>query len=80
MQLDKKVSGDLIVSNARHWEALREADLYLEKVLQGLEQKISGEFISVDMRAALQALGSITGQVSNEDVLSSVFSRFCIGK
>lgn len=81
MEFDmKRLGGDLIVSNARHWEALREADVYLKKVQDGLHQKISGEFISIDMRAALQALGSITGQVSNEDVLSSVFSRFCIGK
>ena len=80
VQLDKLSTNDVVVSNSRHWEALQEAHTHLVRVLEGLEQKISGEFISLDMRAALQALGRITGQVSNEDILSSVFTRFCIGK
>lgn len=70
----------LIVSNARHLEAFKQAKESLELVREGLKQKISGEFLSIDIRKALQSLGSITGQITNEDVLSSVFSRFCIGK
>ncbi len=72
--------GNMIVSNTRHLEAFKTAEKNLILVQQGITNKLSGEFISIDMRAALQALGSITNQISNEDILSSIFSRFCIGK
>ncbi|HMN31900.1 MAG TPA: tRNA uridine-5-carboxymethylaminomethyl(34) synthesis GTPase MnmE [Chitinophagaceae bacterium] len=71
---------NMIVSNTRHLEAFKTAEKNLILVQKGITSKLSGEFISIDMRAALQALGSITNQISNEDILSSVFSRFCIGK
>ena len=71
---------DIIVSNSRHVEAFQMAKQSLLLVQKGIIENVSGEFISIDLRTALQALGSITGQISNEDVLSSVFSRFCIGK
>jgi tRNA modification GTPase len=77
---EKNESHDLIVSNMRHLEAFKEAYHSLIAVNEGLTKKISAEFISIDVRLALQALGKITGQISNEDILSSVFSRFCIGK
>jgi len=73
-------SSDLVVSNARHLEAFIDANKSLRAARKGLTEKVSGEFVSIDIRSALQALGPITGQISNEDVLSSVFSRFCIGK
>ncbi|HOZ50635.1 MAG TPA: tRNA uridine-5-carboxymethylaminomethyl(34) synthesis GTPase MnmE [Chitinophagaceae bacterium] len=76
----KHQSFDFIVSNARHLQAFQDAKNSLEQVKQGLNNRISGEFISIDIRAALHALGTVTGEISNEDVLSSVFSRFCIGK
>jgi tRNA modification GTPase len=79
-QITSQASQGLIVSNARHLEALQEASKSLEQVKKGLESHLSGEFISIDIRTALQSLGSITGQISSEDVLSSVFGRFCIGK
>lgn len=78
--MQQQTSFDLIVSNTRHLHALQQASESLLLVRQGLIDKISGEFISIDIRTALQALSSITGQISNEDILSSVFSRFCIGK
>ncbi|MEZ5046377.1 MAG: tRNA uridine-5-carboxymethylaminomethyl(34) synthesis GTPase MnmE [Chitinophagaceae bacterium] len=71
---------EMIVSNARHVEALSLAQKSLHIVKEGLQTNQSGEFIAIDLRAALHALGSITGEITNEDVLSSVFSRFCIGK
>ncbi len=77
---EEHTSFDLIVSNARHLEAFLQAYASLLQVKKGLEEKISGDFISIDIRSALQALSTITGQISNEDILSSVFSRFCIGK
>ena len=76
----RKVQTDIQVSNARHLNALQTAQESLQKVENGLKHNVSGEFISIDARVALDALGSITGKITNEDVLSSVFSRFCIGK
>ncbi|MBP6456242.1 MAG: tRNA uridine-5-carboxymethylaminomethyl(34) synthesis GTPase MnmE [Chitinophagaceae bacterium] len=76
----QKINTDIQVSNIRHLDALQNAFINLEKVEEGLHHKISGEFISIDARMALENLGSITGKITNEDVLSSVFSRFCIGK
>jgi tRNA modification GTPase len=77
---EEHTSFDFIVSNARHLEAFQQAHASLLLVKKGLEEKISGDFISIDIRSALQSLSTITGQISHEDVLSSVFSRFCIGK
>jgi tRNA modification GTPase len=71
---------DIVVSNTRHLQSFKEAHHSLTLVKNGLLTNISGEFISIDIRTALQSLGNITGQITNEDVLSSVFSRFCIGK
>jgi len=69
-----------VAINARHYEALHRADLALADVLAGLSAGISGEWIAQDLRQALSCLGEITGEVGAEDVLGSIFSRFCIGK
>lgn len=69
-----------IVTNARHYEALNKAKTSLDNVTNGLEQKISGDLLAVDIRNCLYHLGEITGQISSEDLLASIFSRFCIGK
>jgi tRNA modification GTPase len=68
------------VGNLRHLEALREASAALELGMQGIRQKEYTELLAFELRRALDALGRITGEVSNEEVLGSVFSRFCIGK
>lgn len=73
-------SGQTIVTNARHYEALNNANLALQNVYSGLEQKISGDLLAVDIHKALHHLGEITGQITTEDLLGSIFSRFCIGK
>lgn len=73
-------SDDAVVTNVRHHEALLRSEQALEEVLKGLDSKISGELLALDIRRALDALGEITGQVVNDEVLDSVFSRFCIGK
>lgn len=70
----------VIVSNIRHYEALQKASEALTKVTQGVGLGISNDFTAQDIREALYYLGSITGEVSNEDVLDSIFTRFCIGK
>ena len=70
----------LMVTSARHYQALEKADGFLESAKKAVQSNISGEFLSSDLRSALYQLGTITGVITNEDVLDSVFSRFCIGK
>lgn len=69
-----------IVTNARHYQALKEAAQSLEDVKAGLDSSLPGDLLAPDIRRALHYLGEITGQVSNEDMLDYVFSKFCIGK
>jgi len=64
----------------RHYEALNNANAALASVYKGLEEKITGDLLAVDIRRALHHLGEITGQITTEDLLGSIFSRFCIGK
>lgn len=71
---------DTIVTNARHASALKKAALSLHKVQQGLKTNITGDLLAADLRAALFHLGEITGEISSEDLLDSIFSKFCIGK
>ena len=69
-----------LVTNARHAAALREAAAALSAVSDGLDRGLSTELLSEDLRAALESLGSITGQITTDQVLGEIFSRFCIGK
>ena len=77
---DEVKTDDTVVSNLRHYEALLRADQALADVLAGIQDTRSGEMVALDIRQSLDALGSITGEVTGEDVLDSIFSRFCIGK
>ncbi|PHN05494.1 tRNA uridine-5-carboxymethylaminomethyl(34) synthesis GTPase MnmE [Flavilitoribacter nigricans] len=79
--LSEKVGSDeTIISNARHFEALEKAYTSLTDVLNGMNQQITSDFIAMDIRRALSYLGEITGEVSTDDLLGNIFSRFCIGK
>ena len=69
-----------IVVNARHKEALDKTNAALQSVLNGLDSNITGDFLASDIREALYHLGLITGQISTDDLLKNIFSRFCIGK
>ncbi|MGI2257278.1 tRNA uridine-5-carboxymethylaminomethyl(34) synthesis GTPase MnmE [Candidatus Cardinium hertigii] len=69
-----------IVVNARHFDRLQKSKQALEAVIIGLEQKRSNELLVVDLNSALQALGEITGEITTEEVLGDIFSKFCIGK
>jgi tRNA modification GTPase len=69
-----------IITNARHVEALNLTKQSLQKVLKNMESQISSDWIAMDIREALYYLGSITGEVSSDDLLESIFSKFCIGK
>lgn len=71
---------ETVVTNARHAESLRRALIALTKVSSGLNANVPGDLLALDIRYALDELGSITGEVTNEDLLDSIFTRFCIGK
>jgi tRNA modification GTPase len=71
---------DLIVTNLRHYEALNNALEAIHRVKQGLETGITHDFISQDIRECMFYLGEITGQISNDEILGNIFSKFCIGK
>lgn len=71
---------DTIVTSARHAESLRKAFDALTKVTEGLNSKVPSDLLALDIRYALDELGSITGQVTNDDLLGNIFSKFCIGK
>lgn len=73
-------SGDIIVTNARHYQALTAALPPLNRVIDGLTANLSGDFIAQDLREVLHHLGSITGSVTTQEILTSIFIRFCIGK
>jgi tRNA modification GTPase len=79
--LKDTVSGEnVIVTNARHYHALVQVNEALNDVVQGLENKIPGDLLALDIRRCLQYLGEITGEITNEDQLDYIFSKFCIGK
>lgn len=68
------------ISNARHYDALLRALKAIRHVEQGLQEQVSGEFLSMDLHDCLQALGEITGQITSQEVLNNIFTKFCIGK
>jgi tRNA modification GTPase len=72
--------GQTIVSSQRHYEALVNAQIALNKVLEQLSTEVPGDLLAMDIRQALRYLGEITGDISTEDLLGNIFSRFCIGK
>ena len=71
---------EVLVTNMRHYEALVRALGAIVRVREGLTAGLSGELVSMDLRECLSALGSIVGEVASEEVLASIFSKFCIGK
>ncbi|MBO6522772.1 MAG: tRNA uridine-5-carboxymethylaminomethyl(34) synthesis GTPase MnmE [Balneolaceae bacterium] len=73
-------ASSLLVTSTRHRDALQKAQEQVRAALQSLAQGMTGDFLSIDLRAALNELGTITGEITNEHILDSIFSRFCIGK
>ncbi len=71
---------DTIVTNARHYQALHEVDKSLADIAEGIEANQPGDLSALDIRRSLHYLGEITGQITNEDQLDYIFSKFCIGK
>lgn len=74
-------STDFIVTNARHYDALTRASEHLQRVLDGLQQQLSGDLLSEDLRLVLDTLAEITGgQITPREVLGNIFNHFCVGK
>jgi tRNA modification GTPase len=72
--------GDVLITNLRHYQSLTEAREALGRVLTGLQGKVTGDFLALDIRQALFHLGQITGEITTDDLLENIFSKFCIGK
>ncbi len=71
---------NVIISNIRHYEALKHASDAVQRVKSGLSTGISSDFIAQDIREVLHYLGEITGKISTDDILGNIFKNFCIGK
>ena len=69
-----------IVTNARHFHVLQQLHSSLLDVKKGLTEKLPGDLLALDIRRCLHYLGEITGEITNEDQLDYIFSKFCIGK
>lgn len=69
-----------IVTNARHYHALKEVEKSLSDIKAGLDNQLPGDLLALDIRRCLHYLGEITGEITNEDQLDYIFSKFCIGK
>ncbi len=78
--LGKAQTENIIVTNARHYHALQQVHEALKDVLEAMENKIPGDLLALDIRRCLQYLGEITGEITNDDQLDYIFSKFCIGK
>ena len=80
IEKDKLNLNETIITNSRHLEALNQTNECIDKIIEGLNTNLSGDLLTVDIKNALHHLGTISGEVTNEDILGSIFSRFCIGK
>ena len=77
----KTADNDVIITNARHYEALTRAHSHLQRVLDGLQQQISGDLLAEDLRLTIDTLAEITGgQITPNEVLENIFKNFCVGK
>lgn len=80
MHLQQLSASQTIVSNQRHYHALQEADEALYQVLDLMNNQSSSDLLALEMKRAVTAIGNITGEISNDEVLGNIFGKFCIGK
>jgi tRNA modification GTPase len=80
VNLDKFTTSGTIVTNVRHYQGLLQTRESLEDVLRGLENEVTHDFLAQDIRHSLHHLGEITGEITTDDLLGNIFSKFCIGK
>lgn len=73
-------TSSLLVTSSRHRDSLQKARENVQRAIQALDTGMTGDLLAIDLRAALKELGTITGEITTEDLLDSIFSRFCIGK
>ena len=73
-------TGSTVVNNQRHWAALQAAMAGILEVIQGIEENRSSDLLAIDIRQTLHELGTITGEVTTDDILGNIFANFCIGK
>lgn len=73
-------TGDVMVTNLRHYQNLLQTNESLNRVLEGMTNGVTGDFLAMDIRQSLHYLGEITGTITTEDLLENIFSKFCIGK
>lgn len=76
----KNLNHEFVITNQRHYEAFTNTLESIRLIKAGIQSKISGELLSIDIKSALNSLGEITGEITNEDLLDSIFKDFCIGK
>lgn len=80
VNLDSFKTGNTIVTNMRHFESLLSTSESLEAVLTGIDSQVTNDFLAMDIRQSLHYLGEITGEITTDDLLDNIFSKFCIGK
>ena len=80
INLHKINTDDVLISNIRHLEALQKTEAALNCVLENINNPVTSDFLTTDIKQALYYLGEITGQVTTDDLLETIFSKFCIGK
>ena len=80
VEKDRLNSDNVIITNLRHYEALLHVSESLERVITGLEEKISEDLLAIDIRQAIHYLGEITGEITSDEILGNIFKNFCIGK
>jgi tRNA modification GTPase len=78
--INKLGNEGVVVTNMRHYEALVKAGEAISRAAEGLENKLSGDLLSQDIRECMHYLGEITGQISTDEILGYIFKNFCIGK
>ena len=74
------IKGKNYVTNLRHYQALKDAQASIEKVLDALDTNLPTDLLAQDLRQATNDLGSIIGEITSQDVLNNIFAHFCIGK
>lgn len=80
VNLDKFRTGNTVVTNIRHYDSLVKTRESLLDVLTGIDNQITNDFMAMDIRRSLHFLGEITGEITTDDLLANIFSKFCIGK